>query len=251
MYLLVDSKNRISNSLNSSDFYVNCDQLNDSRKFSQLRIVRVQIPGSFYNVNSTNNILYVSQVDASGMGQPVETIYTIILTKGNYNIQNLALNIQALVRDQTQLVDFTVTYSDITGKLTFTTALADYTFSFLGGVGYLNNILDVIGFDDTNTTVGQSITGRYMVDFTGTGNFYIRLNTSQGNVYSDATDGWTDICAVVPASEVPFQNVNYQAIRPFAIPTYGFAGLHIRLTDVQNRLIDLNGHDWQMDIELT
>lgn len=245
MYLLVNSANRLSNSISSTDFFVNCDRLNDKLGFSSMRILRVYINGSFYNINSTNKYLTISYYDT--LGNDYEN--TISLPDGNYDVNTLKTKLQQSIRDESGLLSqFTIEYDAISNKYTFKTNNTT-TFQFNKSV-FNNSLLPVLGFENKDTLVANIITATHMVDFSGYDNFYVRCPSAGLNVYSDKLDQYTDIVCIVPLNTSPFENVMYEPLRPLTIQTSGFAQLQFRLTDKNNRLIDLNGGDWEMLIEI-
>ena len=90
----------------------------------QLQIQNAQIPYSFYNINVYNNVLKVS-VD----GLP--TIYTLTLTRGNYNANSLITELTTQFTNA-GLTGITITISSITGLLKFTKTSGSLTLRYSG-----------------------------------------------------------------------------------------------------------------------
>lgn len=245
-YLSIDSVNRQTDSVSSSDFVANVSRLEDNVRFTQMRVISVLIPGSFYNINNTNRYLTIEQTFTDPPNPPVVTDYTISIASGNYNIATLAQQLQASIRANTNMVNFTVTYSETTGKLTLNSGSASYYFS-LGPSNY--SILEVLGFANDDTLSVTSITAPNVVNLSGYKKLYIRANTGL-NVYSDREDKFTNILAVVPNTVAPFENIDIEFTRPLVMDCAGLSSLRIKLTDEAGRVIDLNGQNWSMIIEL-
>ena len=74
----------------------------------ELSLVNAQIPISWYIINYSNNMFKVK------LGNNTEQIITIPV--GNYNANSLITALNTLINDS----NFSITISEITGKLTFT-----------------------------------------------------------------------------------------------------------------------------------
>lgn len=250
MYLTIDSANRMPFSISSTNFVTNTDRLNDQLMFMKFRITQVNIPGTFYNINQYNKYLSMTYTDILDPLNPVDYDVVIQVPDGNYDVETLRATLEDLIRDNTNMGAFTVTLNPITYKYRFHTNDTSFVFQFDGGGDAPNNILDIIGFDDADTIVSSDLTAQYMVDFTGFSKFYIRINASGKNVFSDKINNWSDVVAIVPVSTVPYQNIDREFIRPMVINCSGFTQMNVRLTDRNNRDIDLNDHDWSFIMEI-
>ena len=105
----------------------------------KIRINEFIIPFSFFNINANNNkfIISISSVDT-----------TITIPIGNYNIITLCAELNTLLTSYS----ITVTYSQLTNKITFTkTTSFDILFA-----SYKNNA-DLLGFSPVNVS-GTAIT---------------------------------------------------------------------------------------------
>ena len=105
-----------------------------------LSVVSCLIPYSFYNINSSNNILKYS---FDGV-----TINTLIIPIGNYNVNNLVTILKSNL-----LSGFSVTYNSIQNKLTFTNATTEFMFMSS------STCLQILGFNNsTISSISLSLT---------------------------------------------------------------------------------------------
>lgn len=242
MYVLVNSDNREVGT--ASNFIVSVNNLIDSTafQFKNFRVLRCQIKGAIYNVNDLNKYLSFEQtLVPGGLDPPVSSDWSIAIPNGNYNIQTLATALQAQLRGDTGVNSYTVTSSDITGKLTIQ-ASNDGTvvFQIKGGATYPNNINKVIGLRDVTYTAVQSITSETVVDLSYCDEIRIRTNLSRASVFSDDNDQFVDVCEVIyNASSLGFQNIVYEPLRPLELQYNSIASMSFAITDKYNNTLDL------------
>jgi hypothetical protein len=156
-YLVINSKDGQFG--NSSSFDVQFTQSLINVK--SLRLLSASIPNSTYNINSTNNIIYVN-------GNPV------IIPIGSYNTSNLPSTLQTTLNAAGLGIVFTVTYSDISFKLTISGTLA---FTIGSGV---NSINDILGLSVSGPSI--VVTGNNIVDLRGDQYYYLIIDVLNNNV---------------------------------------------------------------------
>ena len=132
-----------SNNNADTEFYLPLIEI-PSQYHLHVNVVHASIPFTFYNINSSNNVLNYS----------VEgTKYSFIIAQGNYNVVNLKDYLMS------NLPGFIITYSPITNKYTFTQNY--YGFSFLN----TSSCLNILGFSQqTITSNGTSLTSTQSVN---------------------------------------------------------------------------------------
>jgi len=120
-----------------------------------ISIQNAQIPFSFYNINIYNNILVI---------QIISTIYTLTLTRGNYNATTLITEIQTQLTAN-GITDLTLSISTTTGILTFTKTTGSFTIRSSG-----STIYEVLGFVvGTNyNSVSSKVNAPYPLNLLGT-----------------------------------------------------------------------------------
>jgi hypothetical protein len=238
--LFINSKDRTLGT--ATDFTVSFKEkilLNPNSKYHAY-VESAEIPFTFYGVNSTNNQFRMSINGGS-------TFSTISLTTASYTTSSAFItSLQNSLGN-----GITVTYSTTKGTLTFTHAGGvNFVFDFaqLGG-----NCASVLGFEDNGvyafTTTLQST--KVANFFTPYEKLYIRSSLSTLS-YDTATLSKSDILEKVQIGNiVPFtQTIYHRATEPYKglLTQQGFDTLYIKLTDIRNRPIDLNGQEWNLCI---
>ena len=131
----LNSKNSIKNNSTflSDVFFPFSGLLKDDDDIIEryISIQNAQIPFSFYNINIYNNILVI---------QIISTLYTLTLTRGNYNATSLITEIQTQLTAN-GITDLTLSISSTTGLLTFTKTTGSFTLISSG-----STIYEVLGF---------------------------------------------------------------------------------------------------------
>lgn len=242
MYLFDTNQTKRSIFLNSkyADLY-----LNGTKKSSLLfyfneiiycpnyidMVVKLQgcsFPLSMYNINSTNNTLYINNV-----------AYTVPI--GNYSVYQLKSTLNTLLSS----AGITSTYNNITNKYTFTST-SDFT------INSTSTILEQIGFSSgvSHTSTSNTLTSDNMIDLSGvsTIHFCTNLNTNNIDCYSK---GKNNVLQSIPLSSVKygidtndFTNSSYIKVSD-KIVSY----LVISIYDEDFNYIDFNNVDWSATIE--
>ena len=159
--------------------------VNSVKKMSFLHI---SLRNTLTLINSLNNTFKFTRSSS----------YTITLTNGNYSPAELATHIQTIMN--VALSGFTVVYSSITGKLTFSHVSA-FTLDFASLDHSKNNIAQILGFiDGTSTASGTSSTSSYQVDLLQ--NRIIYFCSPQLSKFRNInTEGYQDVFYVLPISD--------------------------------------------------
>jgi hypothetical protein len=230
--LYIDSKHRTSGT--SENFTL---QLSTNiAKIQQVEVISAEVPYTFYVINSTNCAISWS----SGA-----TVYTANVPVGNYTITTFLPALQTAMN--AVMAGFTVTYSTVTFKITFANATA---FSILG----TSTISDIIGLSGT-TASAASVTLPRVFNIGGPKYLLIRstkltqpkitrpfLNSTQNNIlYKIDINGSPGDILV---EKNLYTNMLKYGVRQ-TIRTIDF-----QLTDDNGNLIDLNGLDWSLTLNL-
>lgn len=234
----VDSRGRNEGLSNStSDFLYQLTQPINFHKRSEnkqyfIRIENVKLPVSFYNVNSNYNVFNYTEV---GVGAQ-----TLTLTPGNYTIDELCDELTI------QIGDLTFDYDDITQKVVITNADTNI-FNSLNGNGW-----QLIGFDTTQTIAASGTTTSNNAAYSNTTSCLklIISNLISNNVYSNTiTSGHKqtnlqNVSITIPVKEIRnefvfIDNHNGPMIK---LPNLtSIKNLNIRLVDMYNNVVDMNG----------
>jgi len=193
-----------------------------------LSVVHAEVPNSFYIVNYTNNQFILNS-----------TTYT--LTRGNYNVNTFITMLLAAIP-----VGYGLTYNSATTKLTMTNA-SSFTINANSTASTVNSIM---GLGKTALT-GTSITFPNVVNFIPLQRINFRSNYFKFGCYSTA-DNSSDI--FLPLQNNAGQNsiINYtnQSQSKFLIQDKSITTFVINVTDDYGNLINFNGIDWLMTIQI-
>lgn len=203
----------------------------------------VEIPYSFYAINSTTNVLIFDDGSAS-----------VSITPGNYTASSLALEIASQMNNNVYFTGYNVsaTFSPITLKMTITatspfkinsiTSQPTSTFSPL--LGFLS--------DSASST---SVIGDSCINIAGTNYIYIKSDyltrpISHHTLY--ANDSYHDVLAVIPINvspgDVVINNPRVSLRYAYKLSIQPTDTIDFTLYDEFDNIIDLNGLDWCMYI---
>jgi len=198
-----------------------------------LSLQNATIPYSFYSISSVDNTFSWGLVAG-----PVNTYY---IEPGNYNITQLIDVIKTAMG-----ASFTITYSPITSKLLITHA----TTNFIIYAGTFNHI---IGFSKTSntTSVANLLYSRDCVNLNQIRALNIEINFPTYNV-NVAQPYNQNILATIPVYVAPFSIITYQNPNNFRTNLYvnKLDQIQIRIVDNEGRLVDMNGIQYQMTLQL-
>ena len=202
-------------------------------------VVDVQIPVSFYNIDSINNTLKWS---ANGVDQPDFTI-----PQGNYNVFTLMDYLNANLSSSTGY-DFTVTYDSTINGFTF-----QNTQSFI--FKSTSTCFNVFGLSDkTHESAfigGFKVISDIPIDLAGIGAIYIMSDLLTKNMESRSGSFSHCLCKV-PVLSSNFGILTYVNYTNFksTVTTRTLQEFHLTLEDDNRNVIDLNGHHWQITLQV-
>ena len=198
-----------------------------------LSLQNATIPYSFYSITNVDNTFSWGVVAG-----PINTYY---VQPGNYNITQLIDIIQAAVGG-----DYTVTYSSITSKILITHATSNF-------IIYAATFNHIIGFSKTSNTTSSSqiLYGRDCVNLNQIRAINVEVNFPTYNV-NVAQPYNQNILATIPVYVAPFSIITYTNNNNFRTNLYvnKLDQIQIRLLDNEARLIDMNGIQYQMTLQL-
>ena len=194
------------------------------------------IPYSFYNVNSNNNTLMYTINGGS--------VQTLNITQGNYNVNTLITAITSAIPA------FTITYSNSTNFLTFTHSTYDFTFESE------STCFELLGFPDgeTYSSTSQILTSSISLNMFTTRNIYVASDNFQLNNVNNSTPKKSNILCSIPIdtnhhSMIAYSNVF--GIENLIYHAHNLTNLHVKLTDQDDNVLDLNGCHWSMTLLLS
>lgn len=245
IYLNSKTANKQNGSSNCIFHLPNVEVAKD--EVAYVNVKQAVIPFSWYNVNETNNILDIKIANI----RP----YTIYIPFGNYNITQLIAYLHSqfllFVGNDKYL---TITYSTQTNKLKFTHTHHNFLLESF------SSCFELLGFNEkseynstniagTNTHILNSVNGinLFVVRqvFIGSDNFILNnINASNPND--------TNILASVSVTGNPNSIIIYEntTTRHLIHHLNNVTNLNIKLLDQDGDLLNLNGVNWSITIEL-
>ena len=194
-------------------------------------VVHAEVPNSFYIVNYTNNQFVLDGI-------------TYTLVKGNYNVNTFITMILTIIP-----VGYALTYNSATTKLTMTHITTNFTINASSTASTVNNIMG-LGITDL-TSAALTLTMPNVVNFIPLQRINFRTNYFNFGCYS-TLDGSSDI--FLPLQNNAGQNsiINYinQTQAKFLIQDRNITTFVISVTDDKNQLINFNGVDFLMTIQI-
>jgi hypothetical protein len=212
-------------------------QINLKRKHkASITVIDSQLPYSFYNVNSTNNILYYELNLLP---------YTVLIPKANYNINTLKTYLLSNLQS-----GFSITYSSSTNKLNFTHGTYDFTFLDTSTCG------ELLGFNENKTYISTSLslTSVNSINLFTIRNIQIASPNFILNNINTNTPNKSSILANIPVnvnsnSIISYKNINH--IQSVIHDISNITNLNIQILDQDSDLLELNGVHWSLTLLLT
>ena len=209
----------------------------------QFCLLNAQIPVSFYIINYTNDTLKFT-INS--------TLYTILVSRGNYNANSLITELQTKILAATAET-ITITISKINGLLTFTHATKNFTINYLGST--LNTILGLSTTSNTNST-SFSLTCTYPLNLLGIKQIQIRSKSIVAqNLSSSLTGaGSCTLIASIPVDAPAFGLINYisNSDSKSSINNLNLDDMDLEIIDAEtNQFINFNNVNWSMTFLLS
>lgn len=194
-------------------------------------VVNAIIPYSFYNINLSNNILIYIVGGVS---------YTLNIPLGNYNSIQLAGYLTS------NMSGFTCTYNSIPNTFTFTNTLLNFTLTSI------STLLKTIGFNNVNAvSTSLTLTSSFCANLQNVQCIHIKSNFLTGNINSSNIYTQDNLCTI-PVNSPPNSNIVYHNTNSFTTNLYSniLNDIVIKLVNQDNALLDLNGLDWSITLQL-
>lgn len=220
----------------STSFKVDVDTLLGS-DVQSVSIQYIQIPTSYYRINSTNNTFLLG---VSGSA-PV----TVTVPVDNYNITNFVGVAGALATAMNAAglgVTFDPEYNTSSGNLVITASSGDFFITTNGN----NNAYLGMAVNVTQYSASSVLTSSGILDLSGTKFIEVR---SDLNLNSSTTINYNrNVLARIPVSVAPFNTIIYtsQAFVKINSRSNFFNSITLSLWDDRGSPLDLNGADWSM-----
>lgn len=222
----------VDDNIANSIYYLPVIEIPDGHHI-YLSLQNATIPYSFYSISSFDNTFIFGLV-----GDPPTTYY---VQPGNYNITQLVGVIQTEMG-----ASYTITYNSITSKLLITHATSNF-------IIYASTINHALGFSKTTNTESAAnlLYSRDCVNVNQIRALNIEINFPTYNV-NIAQAYNQNILATIPVYVAPFSIITYTNNNNFRTNLYvnKLDQIQIRILDNENRLVDMNGVQYQMTLQL-
>lgn len=234
--IFLNSKSAIFKRNNyTSDVFFSIDNINlDKAKLMYISVQTAQIPFTFYNIDDYDNLL----VFYNGV-----TNISYNIPQGNYNVITLAAKIMSLIPG------LTITFNELDNTYTFAYTNLNFGFRSTSTIFELLGFTD--GFDYISTT--GSLTSNISINFFTIRNILIEIdNLILDNISSDNPNNASILCSI-PISSSSGSIISYSNIYGISNRVNNvrnFSNLHIRLLDNDLDLLDLNGANWSLTLQI-
>ena len=232
---------KIYNSNNcDAEFYLPVIEI-PSQYHMHINVVHASIPFTFYNVNSSNNILNYTYLTS-----PSPVSFSLSIPQGNYTANSLKQYLTTQLNSASSLNNFTTTYDAITNKFTFLSNLS-VNFSF----DATSTCLGLLGLSSqTNSSSTFTLTSNKAVNLYPIRCICVCTNLKTSNINVNNKNKSNILCSI-PISTQPNSIITYLNQTGFRINTYAnvISSLRIQLMDQDGNLLDLNGANWSMTIQ--
>jgi hypothetical protein len=221
--------NTFSNNKSNCEYFLPSIEI-DSQCQIYISISHAVIPASFYNINSTNNILNYS---LSGID------YSFTISVGNYNVNSLKTYLTANL-------PFIITYDSIKNYFRFSHTTYEFVFKST------STCLNLLGFSTTSSSVSKSIISTQIINLATIQCICIATNLQTNNVNINPSQvNNFSILASIPIDVAPFGLITYKNNSTFKVNTFTntISTLNIKLIDQSGEFIDLNGADYSMTLQ--
>jgi hypothetical protein len=221
---------------NSADCTYQLPIINTARdSYIHLSLVSMVIPYSFYNINTTNNIFTYTLLSTG-------TTYNKVLPAGNYNINQI---VQWLSLNMGN--NMLVSYNSISNKITFSNTLTSFTLTY-------NEFARCLGFQEPTLNIFEtSKTAPYCVNLYTVYNINVESNLLTYNFCNVPNESTTQtIIASIPVITQPQGLISFENKSGYKTNLYvgELSVLQIKLKDNRGNLLDMNGVDYTMSLQI-
>jgi hypothetical protein len=187
-------------------------------------------PNSIYNINETNNKLYIKIGESL-----IYTEYTIPV--GNYNIRTFVTALGNVLGQ-----DYTITVNSVTNKIT----LYNYANHYI--IGSASTIYDIMGFDrDTEyESEERYLTFPYQTNFNGNNLINVYLDNINTNNIDSFSKSKSSLVSSIPINpDVPYIHYNAGDFH-FNIYNPSLDYIDVAIRDNDRNFVNFNGKNWTL-----
>jgi|GEM_PF-4459188 len=210
-----------------------------------IKVVKLYVPYSFYNVNSNNNRFNFQYVEGV-----TNLTFTVTVPPGNWALVNLLSYLQVEVRAQTANTTINFELNRSIGKTEVTVGaspVSTLTILMASGLNATNQSRQLLGITtDLSTSSGTTSTGDRVASVLTIPRIVLRSDLIGENSYDTATATSSNALAEITVDTPLFSILSFVAENTraaYVIPSQ-ISVANFSLTDPDYNLIDLNGLDW-------
>jgi hypothetical protein len=231
--------NKLNGSLNSHvNFYIpKIISYNKNTLYHSIKISHLEIPYSFYIINSNNNVLVINATP-------------VIIPFGNYNALTLLEIINNILLDAFEF-DISLSFENSTGKYTLISTNYFY-------IASSSTIAKVLGLEKgfNYNSIFDFASSQYILEFpylvntAGIRNIFIKTNLITNN-YS-AYNGDSMVLKSIPVNVPPYGIIIYNNNENIEtmVKNRELNNIQLQLIDDEGFYIDFNNLDWSICIEI-
>lgn len=234
---IVNSKDRTSGTITNSVYTTSGFP---TQAVKMITLESIEFPFSFYIFNSTNNVITFNEGGSD---------LTATITPGNYTETQLAAEIKTQMEAAGALT-YTVTYSDITLKLTIA-ATGAFSLNWANSTSLAYKLL---GWNNANTSSSATQVAPNALNIAGTNSIYISIrNWVQRNITSSLGSFSFKVPVNTSSGDIIFYTNNSGLHQPIYSQNVGFSerDLQVTIYDDNFNIIDTNGVDYTMSLRFT
>ena len=210
--------------------------------YHTVAIQSAEITASYYNVNSSNNVINITQAGIAAQA--------IAIPEGNYDADTFATAFNAGVGATNPV---TLAFNSTTGKFSLVSATRAITLNVAATTAQ-----SIIGIDPASTTdlvfpTGGAVATAFprLANFLGITKIKLGSNALAGDNYDSYALSTTTLVDTISATAVPFGITIFNSLgRESYIKAKRIDELDFQLLDQNNEFIDFNNVDWTLTLIL-
>lgn len=210
--------------------------------YHTVAIQSAEITASYYNVNSSNNVINITQAGIAAQA--------IAIPEGNYDAETFATAFNA---GAGATYPVTLAFNSTTGKFSLVSATLAITLNVAATTAQ-----SIIGIDPASTTdlvfpTGGAVATAFprLANFLGITKIKLGSNALAGDNYDSYALSTTTLVDTISATAVPFGITIFNSLgRESYIKAKRIDELDFQLLDQNNEFIDFNNVDWTLTLIL-
>jgi hypothetical protein len=220
--------------------FVNIIDKSKDHLYMTMAVQSAEIPSSFYNVTTNNNVTRVDRDD-------IAAAFDITMPVGNYNAGTYLAKFKELY-DAATPSSVTIALDAVTGIFNLQEALANFTIKSVGSTSYVLWGGEV-GTDYLFPTAGTAASFGFPANFLGITKIKMSSDNLAGTNVDSSQLKTTTLVDTISVTATPFGLTIFNSLgRETLMKAKRIEEIDIQLRDQDNNLIDFNNTDWCVSI---